>query len=95
MIRTIFNAFFTEIYSNKKEFVCLKFLESYRNNLFISIILCIYIFIFINFDIFSIPYIYSSIEIFFFIVFCISIFRKDIIERILRKTIKKGRNRWL
>ena len=25
----------------------------------------------------------------------ISIFRKDIIERILRKTIKKGKNRWL
>lgn len=71
MIRTIFNAFFTEIYSNKKEFVCLKFLESYRNNLFISIILCIYIFIFINFDIFSIPYIYSSIEIFLFIGFWI------------------------
>ena len=66
MIRVIFNAFFTEIYSNKKEFVCLKFLDSYRHNLFISIILCIYIFIYWILDITGILLFYS---IFYFLNF--------------------------
>lgn len=65
MIRVIFNAFFTEIHSNKKTFVCLKFSQIFKHNIFTYILLLVYFILFFNIDIFKFPYIFSSIETFF------------------------------
>ena len=65
MIRVIFNAFFTEIHSNKKTFVCLKFSQIFKHNIFTYILLLVYFILFFNIDIFKFPYIFSSIEAFF------------------------------
>lgn len=65
MIRVIFNAFFTEIHSNKKTFVCLKFSQIFKHNIFTYILLLVYLILFFNIDIFKFPYIFSSIEAFF------------------------------
>ena len=65
MIRVIFNAFFTEIHSNKKTFVCLKFSQIFKHNIFTYILLLVYFILFFNIDIFKFPYIFSSVEAFF------------------------------
>ena len=62
MIRVVFNAFFTEIHSNKKTFVCLKFSQIFKHNIFTYILLLVYFILFFNIDIFKFPYIFSSVE---------------------------------
>lgn len=64
MLRTVFNAFFTEMHSNKKTFVCLKFSQIFKHNIFTYILLLAYFILFFNIDIFKFPYIFSSDEAF-------------------------------
>lgn len=64
MLRTVFNAFFTEIHSNKRIFVCLKFSQIFKHNIFTYILLLAYFILFFNIDIFKFPYVFSSNEAF-------------------------------
>ena len=64
MLRTVFNAFFTEMYSNKKEFVCLKFSQISKHSMIYYCFLFGYIYLFLNIDILKSPYIFSSDEAF-------------------------------
>lgn len=73
MLRTVFNAFFTEMYSNKKEFVCLKFSQISKHSMIYYCFLFGYIYLFLNIDILKFPYIFSSNEAFLLFGFWILI----------------------
>lgn len=73
MLRTVFNAFFTEMYSNKKEFTCLKFSQILKHSMIYYCFLFGYIYLFLNIGIFKFPYIFSGDEAFLLFGFLILI----------------------
>ena len=73
MLRTVFNAFFTEMYSSGEEFVCLKFSQISKHSMIYYCFLFGYIYLFLNIDILKFPYIFSSNEAFLLFGFWILI----------------------